>query len=103
MLFCSVVCEWLLLFSILLHLSLVDHFNISKSGEITLNKPVSLQESGCFNLVVSAYDGKNAANVRPCEPRHDKTNNVSVCPANSDQPGHLPSLIRIVAVRLMDS
>ena len=28
------------------------------------------------------------------EPRHDKTNKMNVRPANSDQPGHPPSLIR---------
>ena len=39
------------------------------------------------------------------EPRHDKTNNVSVRPAktNSDQPGHPPSLISVFAVRMKKS
>ena len=32
------------------------------------------------------------------EPRHDKTNKMSVRPADSDQPGHPPSLIRVFAV-----
>ena len=32
------------------------------------------------------------------EPRHDKTNKVSVPPAKTDQPGHPPSLIRVFAV-----
>ena len=36
-----------------------------------------------------------------CEPRHDKTNNMSCAPSeDSDQPGHLPSLIRVLAVRM---
>ena len=33
------------------------------------------------------------------EPPRDKTNNVAVRPANSGQPGHLLSLIRVFAVR----
>ena len=37
------------------------------------------------------------------EPRHDKTNKISVRPANSDQPGHPPSLIKVFAVRSMGS
>ena len=37
------------------------------------------------------------------EPPHDKTNSVVVHPVNSDQPGHLPSLIRVFAVRSMGS
>ena len=32
------------------------------------------------------------------EPPHDKTNKMTVCPADSNQPGHLPSLIRVFAV-----
>ena len=34
------------------------------------------------------------------EQRHDKTNEMSVGPAKTDQPGHSPSLIRIFAVRM---
>ena len=34
------------------------------------------------------------------EPRHDKTNKVTVRPAKTDQPGHSPSLIRVFAVRM---
>ena len=33
------------------------------------------------------------------EPRYDKTNKVTVHPADSDQPGHPPSLISVFAVR----
>ena len=32
------------------------------------------------------------------EPRHDKTNKMSAPSEDSDQPGHLPSLIRVFAV-----
>ena len=34
------------------------------------------------------------------EPRHDKTNKMSVRPAKIDQPGHPPSLIKVFAVRM---
>ena len=35
------------------------------------------------------------------EPRHDKTNKMACSPSkDSDQPGHLPSLIRVFAVRM---
>ena len=34
---------------------------------------------------------------------HDKTNKVAVCPANSDQPGHPPSRVRVFAVHSMGS
>ena len=37
------------------------------------------------------------------ESRHDKTNKVTLRPANSDQPGHPPSMIRVFVVRLMGS
>ena len=36
------------------------------------------------------------------EPQHDKTNKMTVAPSeDSDQPGHLPSLIRVFAVGMM--
>ena len=41
-------------------------------------------------------------NTKKYEPRHDKTNKMTVCPAKTDQPGHSPSLIRVFAVRSMD-
>ena len=35
------------------------------------------------------------------EPKHDKTNKMTWAPSeDSDQPGHLPSLIRVFAVRM---
>ena len=35
------------------------------------------------------------------EPRHDKTNKMACAPSeDSDQPGHLPSLIRVFAVHM---
>ena len=39
------------------------------------------------------------------EPRHDKTDKMSVRPPSedSDQPGHPPSLIRVFAVRMKNA
>ena len=38
------------------------------------------------------------------EPHRDKTNKMAYAPSeDSDQPGHLPSLIRVFAVRSMGS
>ena len=34
------------------------------------------------------------------EPPHDKINKMTVRPVKTDQPGHLPSLIRVFAVRM---
>ena len=42
--------------------------------------------------------------VNPYVPRHDKTNKMACTPTeDSDQPGHLPSLIRVFTVRSMGS
>ena len=39
-----------------------------------------------------------------CEPPHDKINKMTYAPSeDSDQPGHLPSLTRVFAVRFMGS
>ena len=38
------------------------------------------------------------------EPHRDKTNKMACAPSeDSDQPGHLPSLIRVFAMHLMGS
>ena len=39
-----------------------------------------------------------------CEPHHDKTNKVACAPSkDTGQPGHPPSLIRVFALRSVDS
>ena len=44
---------------------------------------------------------KNKMKVDKIEPDHDKTNKVACVPSeDSDQPGHLPSLIKVFGVRL---
>ena len=43
-------------------------------------------------------------NKKHFEPPHDKTNKMTFVPSeDSDQPGHLPSLIRVFAVHSMVS
>ena len=49
----------------------------------------------------SALDYVFVLDIR--EPRHDKTNKMSVRPAKTNQLGHPPSLIRVFAVRSMGS
>ena len=63
-------------------LNLFDGYKID--GVCSVNKPV--------RLTALIY-----------EPRHDKVNKVTAPSENSDQPGHPPSLIRVIAVRLMGS
>ena len=54
----------------------------------------------CLGIVVAELVFKSKVS----EPRHDKTNKMSVRPCeDSDQPGHPPSLIRVCAVRSMGS
>ena len=51
---------------------------------------VALPEHLLYYCFVSIY-----------EPPHDKTNKMICAPSeDSDQPGHLPSLIRVFAVRM---
>ena len=82
----------------------------------TIEKPIaalSVSSEKKFPLVSM----RNVKNVMKCisvayvdsrkkhfDPPHDKTNKVTSVPSDdSDQPGHMPSLIRVFAVRSMDS
>ena len=58
---------------------------------VFLQKPFSSGKRISKNQVISVEPGL----TRRVEPRHDKTNMPS---EDSDQPGHLPSLIRVFAV-----
>ena len=50
-------------------------------------------------IVIKEMHRKRAISIYV--PRHDKTNKMAVCPAkDSDQSGHLPSLIRVFAVHM---
>ena len=49
-------------------------------------------------------ESPNDKSIKRTEPGHDKTNKMSCVPSkDSDQPGHLPSLIRVVAVRMKEA
>ena len=49
----------------------------------------------------TAVDTSGNSGTKPFEPPHDKTNKMTpVTSEDSDQPGHLPSLIRVFAVCL---
>ena len=53
--------------------------------------------SGFFTVLCFPYQCTN-------EPPHDKTNKVACAPSKvSDQPGHLPSRIRVFAVRMKNA
>ena len=54
------------------------------------------------NLIEHYDRADNCNEVNSVEPPHDKTNTMACAPSeDSDQPGHLPSLIRVFAVRSM--
>ena len=51
-------------------------------------------------LMISIFIGR----IKLHELQHDKINNMTCVPSeNSEQPGHLPSLIRVFAVLFMGS
>ena len=55
-----------------------------------------------FSAVVKSYCENSAeADFNPNELPHDKTSKMACAPREDlDQPGHLPSLIRVFAVRM---
>ena len=64
-------------------------------------RTISLDQSTMFQGLFGFY-------LQTClnlfEPPHDKTNKMACAPSKDwDQPGHLPNLIRVFAVRFMDS
>ena len=66
-----------------------------------------LQNSSTHDNVESVYTYKllelQCWYLYTDEPTHDKTNKLPVRPAKTDQPGRLPSLIRVFRVRLIGS
>ena len=60
--------------------------------------------SAVYILTVLKGLGGNLPKIHVYEPQHDKTNKVACTPSeDSDQPGHPPSLIRVIAVRMEKS
>ena len=59
---------------------------------------VTLQESKAFHLKFYCY---YTVFIKTFDPPHDKTNTMACAPSeDSDQPGHLPRLIRVFTVRM---
>ena len=55
-----------------------------------------------FKIMISCKAGHFIHSNMTFKPPHDKTNKVACAPSeDSDQPGYLPSLIRVFAVRMM--
>ena len=58
----------------------------------------------CRGSISSSYSLKESYNFKRNEPPHDKTNKMTCAPSeDSEQPGHLPNLIRVFAMRSMGS
>ena len=52
-------------------------------------------------IVLGVYGAAKINLIRTNEPPHDKTNKMACAPSeDSDRPEHLPSLIRVFAVRM---
>ena len=64
----------------------------------TSNRAVIIADDAFIRIIRIVQ--ANGCNTKKDEPRHDKTNKVTVRPAKTDQPGHPPSLIRVIAVRM---
>ena len=63
--------------------------------------PCTMGENPCTVMWEPMYSCDEIY-LTTCEPLHDRTNKMACAPSiDSDQPGHLPSLIRVFAVRMM--
>ena len=67
---------------------------------IKLNYSVSVEEQGLNNVYTKYISTVSLSLYLP----HDKTNKMACAPSeDSDQPGHLPNLIRVFAMHTMGS
>ena len=75
---------------------------MSCSITIVTHKLISRNNVGCQDSGVRFPVYRTlSANIRQSEPPRDKNNKMACAPSeDSDQPGHLPSLIRVFAVRM---
>ena len=56
----------------------------------------------CGNKYSIRVNNSNMVCLKIFGPQHDKTNKMTCAPSeDSDQPGHLPSLVRVFAVHLL--
>ena len=74
-------------------------FGNSKSGASSLVCRFILLYESIF--LIFAWKRLLQHDISCYEPSHDKTNKMACAPSeDSDQPGHLPSLIRVFAIRM---
>ena len=68
-------------------------------------KIITLLELSYKIILANQFQVREPRNFKPTrnEPPHDKINKMTVHPAKTDQPGHLPSLIRVFDMRSMGS
>ena len=82
-------------------LQILDKGTISRRKKIALfiYLVINVRDSDVLYDITIHTKGCRHADIA-YEPRHDKTNKVTVPSEDSDQPGHPPSLIRVLAVRM---
>ena len=85
------------------HLAFEKHFALNDKGIFFLQEESFDFEAPLTICMQKMVDHERFSSIR-FEPRHDKTNKMACAPSkHSDQRGHPPSLIRVFAVRSMDS
>ena len=61
------------------------------------------QATPCSSVSLGTVEAYSHGTAQLFEPVHDKTNKKDVRPGKTHQPGHPPSLIRVLAVRSIGS
>ena len=95
---CGLIMKWLILsqksFNTQLESSLANYPEKDRVDKLPNNAPTESWLTGWREMSWSMTNKKSTEWETNYEPLHDKTNNVAVRPAKTDQPGHPPSLIR---------
>ena len=75
---------------------------VNKNGTcIFVSKFIHVSYNKCEGCMKILFSQLTIVSYTCVEPPHDKTNKMACAPSeDSDQPGHLPSLIRDFAVRM---
>ena len=98
----SVLSTWIGLYHFLLicSKSVIDQSNYENLKMKTWTNPVTLEPRHEKTCLMQCMNNTAWESVQS-EPPHDKTNKMACAPGkDSDQTGHLPSLIRVFAVRM---
>ena len=81
-----------------------DTGETSSSSDCATETDDTGETSSSNDCAIGTDDTGETSTRRGTEPQHDKTIKMICVPSeDSDQPGHLPSLIRVFAVRFMGS